>query len=112
MTIPARDHSAGDLALFSIHTELRGVEILMAECGIADSCETVRRRVNRFGPMIAIVLCTRRPEPRTAWYIDGVYPKIAGRMVYLWRAGDGWPLKRLARHVSSPSIQDEYLAIA
>jgi putative transposase len=31
----------------------RDVEDLLAERGIAVSCETVRRWVNRFGPMIA-----------------------------------------------------------
>ena len=43
----------------------RDVEDLLAERGIAVSYETVRRRVNHFGPMIAAHLRKRRPkQPR------------------------------------------------
>jgi len=28
----------------------------------------------------------RRPKPYSTWHLDEVYLKIAGRMVYLWRA--------------------------
>ena len=41
-----------------------------------------------FGPMIAAHLRKRRPKPHTTWHLDEVYLKIAGRMVYLWRAVD------------------------
>ena len=66
----------------------RDVEDLLAERGIAVSYETVRRWVNRFGPMIAADLRKRRPRPDTVWHLDEVYLKIAGRLVYLWRAVD------------------------
>jgi putative transposase len=66
----------------------RDVEDLLAERGIAVSYETVRRWVNHFGPMIAADLRKRRPRPGTIWHLDEVYLKIAGRMVYLWRAVD------------------------
>jgi putative transposase len=66
----------------------RDVEDLLAERGIAVSYETVRRWVNHFGPMIAAELRKRRPKPDTTWHLDEVYLKIAGRMVYLWRAVD------------------------
>jgi putative transposase len=52
------------------------------------SYETVRRWVNHFGPLIAADLRKRRPKPHTIWHLDEVYLKIAGRMVYLWRAVD------------------------
>jgi putative transposase len=52
------------------------------------SCETVRRWVNHFGPMIAAHLRKRRPKPHATWHPDEVYPRIDGRMVYLWRAVD------------------------
>ena len=52
------------------------------------SYETVRRWLNHFGPMIAADLRKRRPKPHTTWHLDEVYLKIAGRMVYLWRAVD------------------------
>jgi putative transposase len=41
---------------------------LLAERGIAVSYETVRRRVNHFGPMIAAQLRTRRPKPHATWH--------------------------------------------
>jgi putative transposase len=71
-----------------LHQSLRDVEDLLAERGIAVSYETVRRGVNYFGPMIAANLRKRRPRPDTVWHLDEVFLKIAGRMVYLWRAVD------------------------
>jgi transposase-like protein len=38
--------------------------------------------------MIAADLRKRRPKPYSTWHLDEVYLKIAGRMVYLWRAVD------------------------
>ena len=64
----------------------RDVEDLLAERGIMVSYETVRRRVNHFGPVIAADLRKRRPKPHVTWHLDEVYLKIDGRMVYLWRA--------------------------
>src|SRR5476649_888625 len=69
-------------------SSFRDVEDLLAERGIAVSYETVRRWVNHFGPIIAADLRKRRPRPDTIWHLDEVYLKIAGRMVYLWRAVD------------------------
>jgi putative transposase len=66
----------------------RDVEDLLAERGILVSYETVRRWVNHFGPKIAADLRRRRPTPHTIWHLDEVYLKIAGHMVYLWRAVD------------------------
>jgi putative transposase len=61
---------------------------LLAEHGIMVSCETVRRGVSHFGPMIAAALRKRRPKPHTIWHLDEVYLKIDGRLVLLWRAVD------------------------
>src|SRR6202050_4928078 len=69
-------------------SSFRDVEDLLAERGIAISYETIRRWVNDFGPMIAADLRKRRPKPDTTWHLDEVYLKIAGRLVYLWRAVD------------------------
>jgi putative transposase len=66
----------------------RDVEDLLAERGIAVTYEIVRRWVNHFGPMIAAHLRKRRLKPHATWYLDEVYLKIDGRMVYLWRAVD------------------------
>jgi putative transposase len=76
------------LALSPVHTELRDVEDLLAERGIAVPYETVRPWVNHFGPTIAPQLRKCRPKPHAAWHLDEVYLKIGGRMVYLWRAVD------------------------
>jgi transposase-like protein len=66
----------------------RDVEDLLAERGITVSYETIRRWVNHFGLIIAADLRRRRPKADTTWHLDEVYLKIAGRMVYLWRAVD------------------------
>jgi putative transposase len=76
------------LALPRFTLSLRDVEDLLAERGIAVSYESVRRWINQFGPMIAADLRKRRPKPHANWHLDGVYLKIDGRMVYLWRAVD------------------------
>src|ERR1700678_1994688 len=76
------------MAVSAVHAQLRDVEDLLAERGITVSYETVRRWVNHFGPMIAAELRRRRPKPYTTWHLDEVYLKIAGRMIYLWRAVD------------------------
>jgi putative transposase len=68
---------------------LRDVEDLLAERGIMVSYETVRHWVNPFGPKIASELRKRRPKPQAAWHRDEMYLKIAGRIVYFWRAVDG-----------------------
>jgi transposase-like protein len=51
----------------------RDVEDLLAERGIMVSYETVRRWVNRFGPMTAADLRKRRPKPHATWHLDEVY---------------------------------------
>jgi hypothetical protein len=61
---------------------LRDVEDLLAERGVTAPCETVRRWVNHFGPMVAADLRKRRPKPHATWRLDEVYLKIDGRMVY------------------------------
>src|SRR5690349_16202432 len=55
----------------------RDVEDLLAERGILVSYETVRRRVNHFGPAIAADLRKRRPKPCSTWHLDEAYLKIA-----------------------------------
>jgi transposase-like protein len=67
----------------------RDVEDLLAERGILVSYETVRRWVNHFGPMIAADLRKRRQKSYSTWHLHEAYPKIAGRVVYLWPAVDG-----------------------
>jgi DDE domain len=71
---------------------LRTVEDLLHERGIEVSHETVRFWWNRFGPMFAAEIRTRRVEgmrpSHWRWHIDEVYVKINGLTHYLWRAVD------------------------
>ena len=67
---------------------LREIEELMTERGVDVSYETIRRWVEQFGPVFAERIKTRSPNPSTVWYLDEVYTKINGKMVYLWRAVD------------------------
>jgi transposase-like protein len=60
------DHAIWFYLRFTL--SFRDVEDLLAERGIAVSYETVRRRVNHFGPMIAAQLRTRRPKPHATWH--------------------------------------------
>ncbi len=50
---------------------LRGVEELPLERGIDVSYETIRRRVAKFGPAIALGL-RRQPHPGDIWHLDAV----------------------------------------
>jgi transposase-like protein len=66
----------------------RGVKDLLAERGPDLSYETVRRWVLKFGPVIARRLRRRRPRPSNRWHVDEMVVRIAGKRMYLWRAGD------------------------
>ena len=72
---------------------LRNVEDLLHERGIETSHETVRYWWNRFGPMFAAEIRSKRVEAMHAhrhwrWHLDEVYVKINGGTHYLWRAVD------------------------
>jgi hypothetical protein len=53
---------------FRFTLSFRDVEDLLAKRGIVVSYETIRRWVNRFGPMVAADLCKRRPKPHATWH--------------------------------------------
>ena len=48
----------------------RDVEDLLAERGVDVSYETVRRRVIKFGPLLARELRCRRARPTRCWHLD------------------------------------------
>ena len=73
---------------FRFNLSFRDVEELMVERGIDVSYETIRRWVDKFGSTYAKRLRSRSETPSPVWHLDEVYTKIAGRMVYLWRAVD------------------------
>src|SRR5260221_7891971 len=66
----------------------RDVEDLLAERGLEVSNETIRRWVLKFGPAIARNLRRGRPTPHDKWHLDEMVVSIAGRRMYMWRAGD------------------------
>jgi transposase-like protein len=66
----------------------RDVEELLAERGLDQSYETVRRWVLKFSPIIARGLRRQRPRPSDRWHLDEMVVRIAGRRMYLWRAVD------------------------
>jgi transposase-like protein len=76
------------LALSPLHLSYREVEELLAKRGLDISYETVRRRVLKFGPIIARRLRQRRPRPSNRWHLDEMVVRIAGERLYLWRAVD------------------------
>ena len=55
----------------------RDVEELLAERGFEISYETVRRWVQKFGPVIARRLRRRRPQPSKRWHLDEMVVRIA-----------------------------------
>ena len=60
----------------------------MIERGIDVSYETIRRWVDKFGSTYSKRIRSRSETPSPVWHLDEVYTKIAGKMVYLWRAVD------------------------
>lgn len=72
---------------------LRNVEDLAHERGVDICHETVRKWVDRFGPMFAAEIRRKRVEymrPCThwKWHLDEVFVKVNGETRYLWRAVD------------------------
>ena len=60
----------------------------MAERGVADSYETIRDWVNRFGHQFAAKIRGDRSAPANKWHLDEVMIRIKGRSHWLWRAVD------------------------
>ena len=71
---------------------LRQVEDLLHERSINVCHETVRYWWNRFGPMYAAEIRTRRIHGRSfsrwRWHLDEVFVRINGETLYLWCAVD------------------------
>src|SRR5258708_36358128 len=65
----------------------RDVGELLAERGLEVSYETGRRWVLKVGPMIARNLRQRRPRASDQWHRDEMVGRIAGKRMYLCRAG-------------------------
>ena len=72
---------------------LRNVENMLHERGIDVCHESVRLWVDRFGPLFAGRIGSKRASymrqmPQWQWHTDEVFVKINGAQLYLWRAVD------------------------
>lgn len=72
---------------------LRNLEDLAFERGVDICHETVRKWVNRFGPMFASKIRSRRVQAMRQhshwrWHLDEVSVRVNGERRYLWRAVD------------------------
>lgn len=67
---------------------LRDVEEMLAQRGLAMSCETIRRWLLKFGPEVAANLRRQRPTPSNHWHLDEMVVVFRGRRYWLWRAVD------------------------
>ncbi len=67
---------------------LREVEEMSLQRGIDASCETIRRRVTKFGPLIVRNLQRRQGRQGDVRHLDEVVVRISGRKYWLWRAVD------------------------
>ena len=72
---------------------LRQVEDLLYERGIDITHETIRAWWNRFGPIIAAQINSRRRVQQRnwsqwCWHLGEVFVQIGGKTHYLWRAVD------------------------
>jgi putative transposase len=72
---------------------LCNVEDLLHERGVDVSHETIRFWWNRFGPMFASEIASKRRKQARShsnwqWHFDEVFVKIKGERYYLWRAVD------------------------
>ncbi len=72
---------------------LRNVEELFHERGIDVCHESIRLRVDRFGPFFAAIIWKKRSRAmrrftQWRWHLDEVHVKIAGETYYLWGAID------------------------
>jgi putative transposase len=64
------------------------VEELLFERGIPVAYETVRAWVAKSGPRYAAELRRRPARAGSTWHLDGMYTRVGGQQVYLWRAVD------------------------
>ena len=73
---------------FRFCLSFRDVQEMMLERDVAVSHEAVRLWCLKFGAAYARRLRHRCGWPGDTWFLDGVFCKINGQLVYLWRAVD------------------------
>jgi putative transposase len=66
----------------------RDAEDLLAQRDITVTYETIRQWCQRFGPVYARRLRSRRGPMGDTWHLDELFVTIQGRQHYLWRAVD------------------------
>src|SRR5258705_9339780 len=87
-SLPCRDHQPLRLVIFSLRSDFRDVEEMLAMRGVSLSYETVREWCLKFGQTYANGLRHKSPRPGDQWHLDEVFLKINERVHYLWRAVD------------------------
>ncbi len=85
---PARIIQHAVWLCFRFPLSYRDVEDMLAERGINDSYEIVRRWALKFGLDYARKLRRLRPRSDGRWHLDEVFVSINGKRMYLWRAVD------------------------
>jgi putative transposase len=85
---------------FRFPLNLRLVEEMLLERGIAGSYETIRRWRKKFGPDYAPRLRRKQPSRDDIWYLDEVAITIAGERHWLWCAvdQDGYVLDEIVQN--------------
>jgi putative transposase len=73
---------------FRFSLSFRDVELLMAQCGVVVTYETIRQWCKKFGQQFANDLRRRRLRTGDKWRLDEVFIRINGETHYLWRAVD------------------------
>jgi putative transposase len=68
--------------MFSL--SLRDVELILAECGVLLTYETVRRWCRKFGESFANSMRQRRPRPGDRWHLDEGVPRTHDQQ---WECG-------------------------
>ena len=66
----------------------RDIESLMAEKGVVITYESIRLWCLKFGQIFSKKLKAKHTGYGDQWFLDEVFCKINGQMVYLWRAVD------------------------
>ena len=73
---------------FRFCLSFRDVQEMMLERGVAVSHEAIRLWCLKFGGAYARRLRHRQGHCGDTWYLDEVFCKFNGQLVYLWRAVD------------------------
>jgi transposase-like protein len=75
-------------AVPAVAAELRELELMMGECGVAIDHSTIARWVLRYAPVLNERIRSEMRRPNRSWRCDETYIRVAGKWTYLYRAID------------------------